>query len=347
MTNSTQNEQVERDGGHTAADGRTASNVLLALKHFFWMDNQMAAATRDGYGPDKLGWDEFLLARAAANDAKTLGESGEGLGSALLLFRTTIMLLTRIHLARLGIEVSPTATGDECWAKFAEQPGSAALVSELSTNQRGLIVSILGIQGETFLAKQLEKQRKIALDTMTDVAKSLSTHFEADASRIQSVLLKRWSKISGLALVVLLGLCGLWQMYSNRPRANLALHQKVTISSTHPVWGKDPSQLVDGNRTELGMHSQETANQNATIDLGDTHRVSKVVVYNRSDCCQQRAAPLKIEVSVDGNQYTKVAERTEPFEREWTANFFPKKARYVRLTNLSATFLHLNEIEVY
>ncbi len=345
MTNSTETEANQRDGKDSASEGR--QNAFLRLKHFFWMDKQMAAAIRDGYGPGKVGWEEYLLARAAANDARTLGESGEGLGSALLLVRATVVLLTRIYLAKLGIEVSQTASGVECWQQYVEHPAAAALVSELSINQRELFVSILGPQGETLLAQQSEEKRKDTLTTMTDLAKSLSAQFEVDANRVQNVLFKRWSKISGVAIVVVLGIGGLWQMYSDRPRPNLALHQKVTVSSMHATWGKDPSQLVDGNRAELGIHTQEGANQNATIDLGEAHSISKVVVYNRTDCCQDRAAPLKIEVSVDGNQYKKVAERNEPFDPEWTATFFPTKARYVRLTNMSANFLHLNEVEVY
>lgn len=347
MTDSTQMAQTENNGRHQATQDRPVSRVLQALKRFFWMDEQMAAAVRDGYGPGQLGWEEFRLARAAANEVKTLGETGEGLGSALLLIRAALMLLTRSHLARLGIEVKPTATGDECWTQFIEQPTAADIASELTVTQRGLLASVLDVQGEAFLAKQSEEQRKIALSTMADIANKLATPFEIDANRVQNVLFRRWVKISALAIVVFVGLGGLWQLYIDRPRPNLALHRHVTVSSMHHVWGKDPSQLVDGNRAELGMHTLDGASQYATIDLGGTHRISRVVVYNRSDCCQERAVPLKIEVSEDGMQFRKVAERNESFEKEWKANFFPTKARYVRLTDLSTNFLHLNEVEVY
>ena len=83
-----------------------------------------------------------------------------------------------------------------------------------------------------------------------------------------------------------------------------------------------------------------------TIDLGKVQRISRVVVYNRADCCQERAVPLKIEVSKDGGQYRQVAERKEQFEK-WKADFPPTDARYVRLTHLSAMAFHLSEVEVY
>ena len=181
MTDSTQMAQTENNGRHQATQDRPVSRVLQALKRFFWMDEQMAAAVRDGYGPGQLGWEEFRLARAAANEVKTLGETGEGLGSALLLIRAALMLLTRSHLARLGIEVKPTATGDECWTQFIEQPTAADIASELTVTQRGLLASVLDVQGEAFLAKQSEEQRKIALSTMADIANKLATPFEIDA----------------------------------------------------------------------------------------------------------------------------------------------------------------------
>ena len=347
MTDAAQPVSTQHADAPKTTTNRSFLGFARALKRFFWMGEQVAAAIKEGYGPGQPGWEEFRLARAAANDMKTMGETGDGLGSALLLNRAAIILLTRAHLARLGVEAKPTATGDECWTQFIEQPTTADLASELTITQRGLLTSVLGVQGELFLAQQSEEQRKNALTTLSDIADKLAAPFEVDAKRVQNVLFLRWAKISVLAVAVLAAVGGAWQMCSDRPRPNLALHRQVTVSSMHHTWGKDPSQLVDGNRTELGMHTLEGANQNATIDLGRNHRISRVVVYNRTDCCQERAVPLRIEVSEDGKQFKKVAERNEPFEIEWKANFFPTSARYVRLTDLSANFFHLNEVEVY
>ncbi len=49
MTDSTQMAQTENNGRHQATQDRPVSRVLQALKRFFWMDEQMAAAVRDGY----------------------------------------------------------------------------------------------------------------------------------------------------------------------------------------------------------------------------------------------------------------------------------------------------------
>jgi len=309
------------------------------------MDEKMATAVQAGYGPGRPGWGDFLLGRAAYNDVRSLGETGDGLGSALLLIRAAVQLLLRAQLARSNVEVVPTASGIECWKQFIELPASADLASRLSLAQLALIDSILGVHGAAFLVKQGENERKLALSTLNDVAKTLLSPLESDANRVQNVVVLRWSKISAVAAVILLGLV----FMSQEPREgrNLALNKNVTLSSTHPSWGRDPSQLVDGIRTDLGFHTLEAANQFATIDLGASYRIRRVVVYNRTECCQDRAVPLRIDVSENGKEYRKVAERTEPFQAEWTAKFSSTKARYVRLTDLSANFFHLNEVEVY
>ena len=64
---------------------------------------------------------------------------------------------------------------------------------------------------------------------------------------------------------------------------------------------------MDGDLTNLGFHTIEAPNQNVTIDLGKVRRIFRVVVYNRADCCQQRAVPLKIEVSQDNKKFRQVA----------------------------------------
>ncbi len=103
---------------------------------------------------------------------------------------------------------------------------------------------------------------------------------------------------------------------------------------------------MDGDLTNLGFHTIEAPNQNVTIDLGKVRRIFRVVVYNRADCCQQRAVPLKIEVSQDNKKFRQVALRKEQFEK-WKADFPATDARYVRLTDLSVAFFHLSEVEVY
>jgi hypothetical protein len=352
MTDTARLVSIEHKGMRQVMTNRLLSGVYQALKRFFWMDEQLAFARRDGYGVGQPGREECLLARAATQHVMTIvGDTGEELGSAVLLIRSAMLLLIRAHLDRLGIEVSPTTPGDECWKRFISLSTAADLVSELTANQRNLFASVLGVQGEVCLAKQSEEQRKFVLRAMTRLARKLPAPFEGDNSRVKKLQIVRWFRLSALAIGIFLVLGLLWQIPtasdSNPDNVNYALHQKATVSLQHPAWTIDPSHLVDGNRAELGMHSNGSANPFATIDLGSIRRISRVVVYNRTDCCWERAVPLIIEVSEDGNKFKTVDTRNNPFKTEWTANFSSANARFVRLIALRPTFLHLNEVEVY
>jgi hypothetical protein len=314
------------------------------LRRFFWMDERMAVAVRDGYAPGQPGWEEYELARAARTDASQLGESGEGEGSALLLNRAAVTLMIGAHLARAGSAPGPGATSEQYAARLGELPLGAALLGAMTEEQRALVTSTLGNQGDFLLAKLSGAKRSLAARAMASLAKGLGDPLERDVRRVGAVLLMRWLKIAVTAAVVIGGLALLISKATARP--NLALHRPVTVVTPHSVYGRDPGLLVDGDRTNLGFHTIEAANQNVTIDLGSVQTISRVVVYNRADCCQERAVPLRIEVGDDTQHLRQVGERTEQFE-QWKLDFPPTNARYVRLTDLSAKAFHLSEVEVY
>jgi hypothetical protein len=314
------------------------------LRRFFWMDERMAVAVSHSFSPGQPGWYEYSLARSAQIGASQFGEEEEGGGSALLLNRAAVTLMIRAHLARAGSALMPPATGGEYWAALADLPAKGPLLESLSEEQRGLVMSALGGEGEFFLAKLPPAKRNLATHAMASLARGLSDPLDRDVGRVGAVLFLRCTKIAVFLLAVVGGLGLAIGKATSRP--NLALHQPVTVVNPHPEYGRDPSLLVDGDPTNLGFHTVEAPNQNVTIDLGKVQRISRVVVFNRYDCCQERAVPLKIEVSASGTEFHQVAERKEQFEK-WKAAFSPTDARYVRLTHLAATAFHLSEVEVY
>jgi hypothetical protein len=129
-------------------------------------------------------------------------------------------------------------------------------------------------------------------------------------------------------------------------RPNLALHRPVTISSNEKAARVRTRALVDGDRKNLGFHTMKGRQQWVVIDLEDVETITTINVYNRFDCCQERAVPLRLEVSTDGTTYTLVGRRKETFT-VWTTKLPPTPARFVRLTNESNNFFHLSEVEVY
>lgn len=84
------------------------------------------------------------------------------------------------------------------------------------------------------------------------------------------------------------------------------------------------------------------------FDLGKTRSVSRVTVKNRTDCagCAERAVPLVIEVSEDGENWKEIARQAETFE-EWKAKFPPAQARWLRLRAEKRTFLHLQQVRIH
>ena len=320
------------------------SGLWRLLRQFFWMDERMALSRRQSFAPGQAGWEEYELGRAAQVGASQLGESEEGGGSALLLDRAAVTLLIRAYLARAGRELGPTPAGEEYCARLAELPAGGPLLGSLSDEQRGLVASALDGHGEALLAKLPPAQRGLVAGAMACLAKGLCEPLDRDVRRVGGVLFLRWLKTSVALLVAIGGLTLAIVKVTARP--NLALHRPVTVVTPHPEHGRDSSLLVDGDVTNLGFHTIDAANQNVTIDLGRVQRISRVVVYNRSDCCKERAVPLKIEVSEDGGKFRKVAERKEQFDK-WKADFPSTKARYVRLTDMSTAAFHLAEVEVY
>jgi hypothetical protein len=148
-----------------------------------------------------------------------------------------------------------------------------------------------------------------------------------------------------LVLAVAIGFGANW-LGKKLAGPNLALHAKVTTSSQFPGQGTDYTLLVDGDPDTLGFHTLDGGQQWAVIDLGQVRKFSKIHVYNRPDGYEERAVPIKIEVSKDNVNYTQIAERKETFAK-WTAKGLRAEGRYIRLKNTPPNFFHLGEVEVY
>lgn len=97
---------------------------------------------------------------------------------------------------------------------------------------------------------------------------------------------------------------------------------------------------------DLFAHTVDEEHPWIRVDLGKPERVSKVYAKNRQDCCGERSIPLVLEASVDGEAWQEVARREEAFS-EWTAQFTPTTARYLRFSVPRRTALHLSRVFVW
>ena len=125
---------------------------------------------------------------------------------------------------------------------------------------------------------------------------------------------------------------------------NLATGAVVTTSSRDPV-SPDPAHVIDGDASRFGFHTLWEQSPWVLLDLRSEKLVSRIIVYNRLDCCSERAVPLVIKLSHDGQDFTEVARVNELFD-QWAAVFPPQNARFIRAELLRFGILHLNEIEV-
>jgi hypothetical protein len=330
-----------------AAKAAVAPKGVGPLRRFFWLDDRVAEAAQKGFSKGNAGWGEFELARQARAGIVQIGETGEGNAAVLLLERAEVLFLLRSHLSKQKLASIGMSLSDEDWEKARKIPAIAEAWGELSGAQQSALQAGLGPQAEVALVDADLKHRRHLASALRKLATALAEPLEKEASLVGRVLFQRWARI-GAAVLVLLAIAwsvsGVIEKRFARP--NIALGRPVTISSQFGDIALDHTLLVDGDRTNLGFHTDTGPNQWVMIDLGAPKSISKVVVYNRAECCQERAIPLRIEVSDDGSSFRKVADRTEEFD-VWTAKGLSEKGRFVRIRHLGANFLHLSEVEVY
>ena len=77
---------------------------------------------------------------------------------------------------------------------------------------------------------------------------------------------------------------------------NVASGKTVTQRSISHPGTFDPPNLVDGNKTNFA-HTNNEAVEWFLIDLGQAYEIEKVVITNRTDCCQARLRNTKIQLS--------------------------------------------------
>lgn len=97
-------------------------------------------------------------------------------------------------------------------------------------------------------------------------------------------------------------------------------------------------------RRPVFFHTDQRRDPAITIDLKGTHLVRKIKVWNRADCCGERALPLNIEAKRDG-KWQLLCQRRAPF-REYTCDH-AVSARHLRIRRPGTGMLHLEKVEVF
>jgi hypothetical protein len=167
-------------------------------------------------------------------------------------------------------------------------------------------------------------------------AASLYEDLEAPRRRVYRILIQRglhWAAAAAVVVAIALGV----RAVALGP--NLIAGKPFRVSSTLAGCSGDDS------CSSLMFHSTLENNPWVEFDLGATKPVHRIEVSNRADCCQDRAVPLLVEISVDHVHWTEVTRRNEDFST-WTGTFPRTPARYVRLHVPRSTMFHLKDLAV-
>jgi hypothetical protein len=250
-------------------------------------------------------------------------------------------------LEREGAPLDPGQLSDAGWARVLQIAAVGREFAKLTAAQASTLTSLLGPERDATLAKLAAEDRESFAIALHGLTVGLFEPLACDAGRLWSALFTRWLRVTAaiLLLAVLCGGVGAW-LEKKFGKPNLALHRPVTVSSQFATEGTEHRLLVDGDRDNLGFHTESDGQQWVVIDLGSVRKFDKVVVYNRSDCCQERAVPLKLEVSKDNENFKFLREQKDVFDK-WTAKDLRAEGRYVRLLNTPPNHFHLAEVEIY
>ncbi len=154
---------------------------------------------------------------------------------------------------------------------------------------------------------------------------------------------------------LLLSISLLWWNVTFAQIENFALKKRATSSSFTEVGGlKFPGGAVDGIKNgAYGFHTQREDNPWWQVDLGMEIAIEKVVIYNRQDCCTERARTIQVFLSTDGVNFENAYQHNGSIfggakdQKPLTVPLRFKKARFVRLQLNERNALHLDEVEVY
>lgn len=312
-----------------------------------WLGPRVAEARATSFGPTQPGYVWYDVARQIGDDVVKIGETGKGSWAVLLLDCNSVELLVRAHLARAGILSSHAPLGETDWTRAQQLPAVEAAWGKLPLAHTALLTALRGPDRDATMASLSGDQRESFAESVHELVMRLSEPLELEANRLGRALFSRWARVIVALLIV--GGALFWtgnKIAAKFAKPNLALHRPVTTSSQFPGQGTDHTLLVDGDHDNLGFHTNIDPQSWVVIDLGEVKKFDKVVVYNRADGFEERAVPIKIEVSNDNVTWKQIAERKETFDK-WTAKHLHAEGRYLRLKNTPPNYFHLAEVEVY
>jgi hypothetical protein len=316
----------------------TPSEEKQGFVEWLWRSRALQDATsgRGAFPPQQR--DDLRRARAALELAERALDPVDPLrhGSSIP-FSLTLFQEAAFWALRARLESPDLASLSEAFER--SDPG---LLEAAVPSQENLVSLRHALCERDFVATaavplaQLEAEARLA----SLFVRALLSSLDAPERAAHHALLQRWTRVLGLLCCLLAIAAGASFGASKLSRGpNLAAGKPWKTSSTGITCYPKIHQCGAAH-TDILFHTQEEENPWFEIDLQRPTTFSRVEVYNRSDCCPDRAVPLVIEVSSDHQRWKEIARRSETFGI-WNASVGSQSARYVRARSLRRTTLHL------
>jgi hypothetical protein len=283
------------------------------------------------------------------------GQSGQTLAEAQSCY-------TLAWRALAGVEPIPAATQDAvarplvlegiatCLPLLEPRPAALAELFDDQVWQERLASAGVGVELQPAIRNWLldiaddSKARVSGHDALL-VLRALLETLDAARAAVRSVLWRRVAMLGAVVALLSSLAVGIALIVSPPEGPDLGVGKTWQTSSTYP--GFAGAGTKQKNPSEGAFFSTgEDSNPWWSLDLRAPTRIGGATVVNRSDCCPDRAIPLALELSTDGQTWREVARRTEPF-RTWSPSFAATNARFVRLRALRRTYLHLKDVRIH
>jgi hypothetical protein len=337
--------------GESSAATKSLPPRVRALVEWFTRSDAIRAAKSDPAALDARQRSMLARARGALlvaervspSDGATvpLDDAGDEMArasTALAALRDAVSWALAAHTAETPGSLA------EAWERVDAESleGAAGSGDELARARRALFAD----DALTRSARSIDETRA-DLAAARRFAKTLIDRLEARATRSARLHAERWIRIVSVAALFVAVALAIDLVFIVR-RPDLVPRAHWTASSADlgwPIAGVGMSGPRAG--ADVFFHTREQENPFVQFDLGSVRSIARVLVVNRTDCCQERAVPLAIEISNDARRWTEVARNSSPFD-SWDELFWRRRrARYVRFVARRRTVLHLTRVEIH
>jgi hypothetical protein len=257
---------------------------------------------------------------------------------ALLFLLAEAFRLAGATLAALGRDASVT----EVAAALGAERLSAFVPADTTLEN---VVTWLGTGRAVAMSDLSVPEADERLAQCRAFVRAFVAHAGSARTAIAALESQRRSRPLAVAVVVL-GLAVLGVVGGRRLFAAPDLAAGKTFTASSAYTGFQTSGIVNVPiEYDVFLHTREEESPWVRLDLGTVETFRTVEIVNRPDCCRERATPLVVEASEDGDTWKEIGRRADEFT-EWSLGLNPTKARYVRLSVPRRTYLHLARISV-